>query len=237
MYDPDNNQMPKGYVNEDQVSRGDFNEEDDLIFYYSSQIHLRIKLNSVHKQLYDTDTTQNTQNINFKALSATVAALDDELVKWRKTVGFYGTMGWEDCSFQSDDTNTARMRAKFYGGRYIIHRPILNHILHYPHLISENKVDMHASPISTPGRSSVEASPAAVHSSGPPTTKRTLSQMGPPSSRGGIDSLSESERSELQEKFKDQCRTCIEAAKKSTEVFDAIKGRLVVTNIFGTAHA
>ncbi|KAI9045240.1 inositol polyphosphate multikinase [Aspergillus affinis] len=33
------------------------------------------------------------------------------------------------------------------------------------------------------------------------------------------------------------CRVCIESAIKSTEAFDGIEGRPIITNIFGTAHA
>jgi hypothetical protein len=43
---------------------------------------------------------------------------------------------------------------------------------------------------------------------------------------------------ELPKKLKAACYVCISSAIKSTEAFDGVGGhRLVVTNIFGTAHA
>ena len=43
--------------------------------------------------------------------------------------------------------------------------------------------------------------------------------------------------SELPLKLQHACKVCVISAIQSTEAFDGIKGRLVVTNIFGTAHA
>lgn len=42
---------------------------------------------------------------------------------------------------------------------------------------------------------------------------------------------------DLPSKLRRACAVCIESAILSTEAFDGIEDRLVVTNIFGTAHA
>ncbi|KAJ6171532.1 hypothetical protein N7470_000599 [Penicillium chermesinum] len=42
---------------------------------------------------------------------------------------------------------------------------------------------------------------------------------------------------DLPSKLRRGCVICVDSAIKSTEAFDGIKDRLVVTNIFGTAHA
>jgi hypothetical protein len=42
---------------------------------------------------------------------------------------------------------------------------------------------------------------------------------------------------ELPQKLRRACKVCIESAILSTVAFDGIPDRLVVTNIFGTAHA
>ncbi|KAK2762120.1 hypothetical protein FQN54_001127 [Arachnomyces sp. PD_36] len=38
-------------------------------------------------------------------------------------------------------------------------------------------------------------------------------------------------------KVQEACRICVDSAIRSTTAFDGIKGKLIVTNIFGTAHA
>ncbi|KAH1372036.1 hypothetical protein KXX49_000372, partial [Aspergillus fumigatus] len=50
-------------------------------------------------------------------------------------------MKWKDADPPSNNINVARMRAKYYGTRYIIHRPLLYQALHfaglpYPNLTS-----------------------------------------------------------------------------------------------------
>lgn len=233
MYDPDNPQMPKGYISEDNMGNSGINDQDQL-FFYSSQIHLRIRLNSVHTELYREEINERS---NLKSLVDTVQEQDANLMKWRNLLTKNTNLGWDDNSFKASDINVVRMRAKFYGGRYIIHRPVLYKVLHESYLLPGETIE---SPTSTPGRSSVGASPASTHPSAPIQSKRTQSEMGPPAPRistSGFENLSESERLNLQDKLKEQCKMCIDAALKSTEVFDAIKGRLIVTNIFGTAHA
>lgn len=231
MYNPDDPQMPKGYVTEDNMGAS-----EDELFFYSTQIHLRIRLNQVHTELYQ-ETQKDLPNL--KALMDNVSELDKSVREWRRILGENTTLKWDDSTFQDGRINVVRMRAKFYGSIYVIHRPILHKVLHDPSLISG---DISESPISTPGRtSSMGTSPAATHTTAP---KRTPSQMPPPdgplSSRVStrvFENLSDTERIKLQETLRQQCKTCIEAAKKSTEVFDNIKGRLTITNIFGTAHA
>lgn len=42
---------------------------------------------------------------------------------------------------------------------------------------------------------------------------------------------------DLPPKLRRACKVCIDSAILSTEAFDGIEGRPIVTNIFGTAHA
>ena len=87
-------------------------------------------------------------------------------------------MRWKDTDPPAEDINVARLRANFYGTKYIIHQPFLNYALHNP----------------------LEAQNWEILGS---------------------------------------VRLCLEAAMHTTEAFDGVvkNERLIVTNIFSTAHA
>jgi hypothetical protein len=108
-------------------------------------------------------------------------------------------MQWDDGDPPSEDINEARLRAKYYGAKYIIHRPSLYYALH-----------------NWPGKY-------------PASTYIPMYQGAMPPPRP-IDS-----------EIHGSVQQCIRAAKKSTLAFDGIiqnpNQRLIVTNIFGTAHA
>ena len=114
--------------------------------------------------------------------------------QWRVTIP--PAIQWDDNDPPAADINAARLRAKYYGACYIIHRPFLRYALDH---------DMF-SDTSSPGA------------------------MAPPLSFGRLE----------REKVLSSCRTCVEMAMKSTVAFDGVQNqrqRLIVTNIFGTAHA
>ena len=118
-------------------------------------------------------------------------------------------MRWSDADPPSTDINFARLRAKYYGARYIIHRPFLNYALH---------------------SSGLRDSMSKNHSGSP--SGRNQPVMAPPAVErfGRNDQIKEILRS---------AEECIVAAMHSTEAFDGVRQtqRLIVTNIFGTAHA
>ena len=126
-------------------------------------------------------------------------------------------MKWSDNNFLTPDINEARLRAKFYGALYIIHRPFLHYALHSDEF---QEPETSGTNIFSPTQSDMERR-----------------DMPPPT----LESNEKSER-DWQEVF-ESARTCIKAAARSTLAFDGIinKGhesqRLIVTNIFGTAHA
>jgi hypothetical protein len=146
-----------------------------MMLFYSAQIYLRKFLNRVHTHLYKAEKQG-------KALwSHTVQqALSRNLDVWRENLPIF--MQWDEGDPPANEINAARMRAKYYGARYIIHRPLLYDALHR----QPPEVRLH----------------------------------------------------ELPEQLRAACDICIRSAIKSTEAFDGVAGhRLVVTNIFGTAHA
>lgn len=77
------------------------------------------------------------------------------------------------------------------------------------------------------GYNSQLPSPAAQHAHAASRFVRGASEMGPPVK--SVDNL--------EPWIKQAAKTCIEAAIRSTTAFDAVPERLIITNIFGTAHA
>ena len=155
------------------------------------------------------------------------------LEEWRETLP--PIMRWKDEDPPADDINTARMRAKYYGARYIIHRPLLHHALHpsSPKDLNPKSVE---SPAST-GSKSQQVSPSLAHSHRASSMVRRSSEMGPPGPSLSTPTQQPIPYKNLDPKLQEACRICIDSAIRSTTAFDGIKGRPIVTNIFGTAHA
>jgi hypothetical protein len=95
-----------------------------MMLFYSAQIHLRKVLNRVHTDLYKVEEHGKT-----RWSSNVQEALSMNLELWRNNLP--DIVAWNDKDPPSSDINAARMRAKYYGARYIIHRPLLYNALHY----------------------------------------------------------------------------------------------------------
>ncbi|EED11631.1 hypothetical protein TSTA_108190 [Talaromyces stipitatus ATCC 10500] len=93
-----------------------------IMLFYSAQIHLRKVLNQVHTNLYQTSNCK-------KLLTPhnVLQVLGNSLDLWRKNLPC--EMQWNDNDEPSSDINTAQLRAKYYGARYIIYRPLLRYAL------------------------------------------------------------------------------------------------------------
>ena len=124
------------------------------------------------------------------------------------------SLKWEDHEAVANNINDARLRGKFYGAQYIIHRPFLHAALDY---------DFEEPQMQSPPNNQLGSAGAI-----PPAPS---SEMGPPKT----NSEHESRRAETIE----LAVICIHAAIRSTTAFDGILDhrRLIVTNIMGTAHA
>ena len=120
-----------------------------VIHYYWAQIHLRKILNRAHSALYNSgsklfrvapsatpsaeqgkliashSTEEPLKNPGWTIYSADDLAL--QLAEWKQTLP--ERLRWEDTEEPATDINDARLRAKYYGARYIIHRPFLHHVL------------------------------------------------------------------------------------------------------------
>jgi hypothetical protein len=173
-------------------------------------------------------------------------ALSMNLDLWRSSLPLI--MRWEDSDPPATDINAARMRAKYYGAKYIIHQPLLYHALHYgptgERLSSVSQTSENSPRSSASTLQKQQMSPSMTDSShrGSAHMQYMLSNIGSTPSK-----LSSSfpqgwtpptvNLRELPPKLHRACKACVESAILSTEAFDGIEDRLVVTNIFGTAHA
>jgi len=210
-----------------------------MMMFYSAQIHLRKVLNRVHTDLYKVEKQGET-----RWSSNVQEALSMNLDLWRTSLPT--TMSWDDKEEPATDINAARMRAKYYGARYIIHRPLLYHALHYGQTgarvgsVAQTSVDSPTGSVSN--SQTQQMSPSVTHTNQrAPGMARIMSNLGHPpadytSFVNGWTPPTVSLR-ELPQKLRRACKICIESAILSTTAFDGIPDRLVVTNIFGTAHA
>lgn len=167
-------------------------------------------------------------------LSNVQEVLSTSLQMWRSSLP--EIMRWKDSDPPSKDINAARMRAKYYGARYIIHRPLLYHALHNAGW-SESVESL--SPPGMAASRSQQVSPSMTDSERATSMTELQSDEG----RGPVQSSTTApvggwtSYRDLPTKLRRACKVCIDSAILSTEVFDGIEGRPVVTNIFGTAHA
>jgi hypothetical protein len=125
-------------------------DDDADMWVYSSQIHLRVILNGAHNTLYNSDSmcvslalseswltetdeqlSKKNGNIdarNLQDVAKTARVHADILLSWRKMLP--PRLAWHDDDPPSTDINIARLRAKFYGGHYMILRPFLHLAVH-----------------------------------------------------------------------------------------------------------
>jgi hypothetical protein len=130
------------------------------------------------------------------------------------------------------------MRAKYYGARYIIHRPLLHHALHpIPAKDAPSSVLAESPASVASGSKSQQVSPSLGQTQRASSMARWSSEMGPPGRALPTVSEPASSFHDLEPRLRRACRVCVDAAIHSTTAFDGVEGRPIVTNIFGTAHA
>ncbi|KAI9820417.1 MAG: hypothetical protein M1832_003750 [Thelocarpon impressellum] len=224
---------------EDAMPFPKFRSDDTIIgLYYLAQIGLRKLLNRVHNSLYKPErgytalirptchsqaisTERDTRQASWS--TSELSELVNQLTSWRNLLP--QDLRWVDGDPPPSEINPARLRAKYYGARYVIHRPFLHHTLH---------------PIPSPqersqGSPSIAVFPKSQSPTVPGNDRRGSAPMAPPANPnhhrpqlGIVDAG-----------VIDACQNCIGAAMRSTEAFHGIpeNHRPIVTNIFGTAHA
>jgi hypothetical protein len=162
--------------------------------------------------------------------------LSVNLEQWRE--GLPAHMRWDDKDPPAEDINVARLRAKYYGARYIIHRPLLHHALHPMAQKPATQPAAAESPaLSVVSSAQSYVSPSIPHAQHSESMERWPSDMAPPPRISTSQDPQPPSLKDLGPKVLNACVSCIEAAMHSTIAFDGVKGRPIVTNIFGTAHA
>lgn len=190
--------------------------------YYAGQIALRKLLNRVHFSLYNPPRDETKAPVWSVAV---VTELEAQLKQWRDLLP--PLLQWDDNEPPPSEINAARLRAKYYGARYIIYRPFLHHAIHP----SQPTRTLQGPSGNMSRRASAHNSPTGgtVSAGISYSTGRRQSEAMLPPSRANYPHIDDT--------VLDACRKCIDAAMRSTAAFHGIKHRPIVTNIFGTAHA
>lgn len=179
--------------------------EDDynkIMMSYVAQMYLRKRLNQVHREMYGPDCL----NESLDTVRAMLKGHESTLDTWREQLPYL--YRWNDDDEPAEDILAARIRAKYWGARYVVNRPFLDYALHIlPHVKNAMKVqdvarDVHGNP----------RDKAEIH----------LFEA--------IEGMGESA-------IWQASKRCIDAAMQSTVVLDNVPDRLIMTNIHGTAHA
>ena len=175
---------------------------DNILMFYTSQMFLRKKLNQVHKEMYgDQCLTQTLAQVG-----EMLRGHESILSYWRETLP--PNLRWNDDDPPPSDILQARLRAKYWGARYVINRPFLDFALHImPHAKDGRNIEDVAKDVHNNPRDKAE-----IH------LFKAIELMG-------------------DKEVWNASKRCIDAAEYSTVAFDGISGRLIVTNIHGTAHA
>jgi hypothetical protein len=199
---------------------------ETILRYYSSQVQLRRTLNDIHYNLYEDKRKCNGANpeeTKEPPPFGIMRTLDDNLESWRNLLNDWN---WDNNDHMSSDINVARMRAKYYGAKYIIHRPALQYALAFC-----SGTGGSSTPRSSSSESPVVGSnyqPQLVsHGEAIGFSARRQAKTGPPTP--AVERLDPRARKGAE--------ACIWAAIRSTTAFDRVPERIIITNIFGTAHA
>ncbi len=177
-------------------------DHETVVLFYSAQTFLRTRLNNAHDEIYGKAGTGQP----LPQIRDMLRAHDLVLTEWRTKLP--PGLRWEDKDPPSSNILHARLRAKYWGARYIITRPFLDYVMHImPYITSTSDVER-----------------AAKDARGDPRD---------PAEVRLLEAIAGMPRSEIEAAVE----SCIDAAMQSTVAFDGIQDRLIVTNIHGTAHA
>jgi hypothetical protein len=102
-------------------------EHENNLYLYSSQIHLRVILNDAHNSLYGKRPSFDSNNM--EEIGNMARSHAEVLAAWRQLLP--PVLAWNDDDPPSTDINIARMRAKYYGGHYVVLRPLLFKAIHH----------------------------------------------------------------------------------------------------------
>jgi hypothetical protein len=159
-------------------------------------------LNKVHKEMYGLDCLHQPLEMVQDMLELHQASLDG----WLRLLP--PAFKWQDDDPPPKDILNARLRAKYWGARYVSNRPFLDYALHIMPGVELGK--------------KIEDVATDAHGN-----RRPLADIHLFKAIGGMG----------HDYIWTAARRCVEAAMHSTVAFDGVPDRLIVTNIHGTAHA
>jgi hypothetical protein len=217
---------------------------EDILHSYHYQIMFRLTLNRAHTALYSQQSRvpHNTKKRTPLAWThADHSALFNILQGTRRTLGGFTRFEWRDSTDLATNLLQARIRAKYYGGEYIILRPYIYTALRWqsdanmaprPPFDLQEWVNKHNE------AEKEEVARRAFNKSNGLT--HDLDDKNLPKVAISYDTFHTNPK--LAELFLWCCKRCIDAAMASTSVFDGVASpvedkRLRVTNIHGTATA
>ncbi|RYP66369.1 hypothetical protein DL770_008810 [Monosporascus sp. CRB-9-2] len=175
---------------------------------YSAQLYLRKKLNQVHNLLYDQRRSQDPrQLVEDPEIVEGIRRIQAEL-RDARNIWVPQLYRWNDDDPPAGDILSARLRAKYWGSQVIIYRVFIRSILEG------------------------ETSPAQGYAGRPPHANDWASPVGVEVD-GRVVSMNVDRRT------LESARLGIHALIESTRAFHGIDSneRLIITNVFGTAHA
>lgn len=199
---PDKEEESYEGIQQAQQESNDKEAYDNILMYYTAQTFLRKRLNQIHKEMYGDQCLNQT----IPQVREMLSGHEETLGNWRKTLP--PALRWNDLDPPPPDILDARLRAKFWGARYVSNRPFLDYALH----IMGQVKDGH----------SIESVARDVH--GNPRERAEIHLF------EAIATMGESE-------IWQASKRCIDAAMHSTVALDGVPDRLIMTNIHGTAHA
>lgn len=204
------------YPNINLAMKYDFNQ--NVLRSYLAQLYLRKSLNQIHHMLYDPDKPQPLEQSPMGGqtiIEHIQSSLDMRFVppeyKFRLN------------DPPAKDILSARLRAKYWGAQVITFRPFIKQILDYnwDKKIARGGEDEPVSPMDSPRENESELDRDARVKR---IQRRIESDMGIPE--------------DMSLKLIEQAIKGIRALTESTRAFHGVdKKRLIITNVFGTAHA
>lgn len=187
----------------DTLDPGDGQDDHNMILiYYTAQMYLRKRLNMVHREMYGPDCADKPLD----EVRDMLQGHENILELWRNSLP--PQLRWRDEDPPASNILAARLRAKYWGAKYVVNRPFLDYALHILPYVRDG--------------TSVHEVARDVHGNYRDKAEINLFEA--------IEGLGEAAvwRASMR---------CIEAAMQSTIALDGAGQRLVVTNIHGTAHA
>lgn len=193
-----------------------------MMMYYSSHIYLQNIQMMNQEQESHLPSVQKAQVTNLKI--------------WRSMLPL--PLEWKDTDEPAKNINAAHMRAIYYRIKYILHLPLLYYTIQYGQPSAWDERD---------AQFGVDWLTSSIHTSDKlpyqnyACLKDMLSAMNSDTNNSFLAfpqdwSPPTFDRKELPTMVHFACRTCVECAIQSLTAFDGIEDRLVVPNIFGTAH-